>query len=263
MQNNKWGDLEDLKDKQIAPPTLLKLDTLSLNGNTGEWEIKSSTKNEAGEYETKNLGKEPLKVIVLKNNRKKLVSKINFKISSGEYSDKTKPVMLFNWDTKTHKMIIPEVEHNIPAQEGGSNYKTVYCIYVLLDGQLLRLQVGGLKIYRSDKEAQDYFRYLNLFTNNTFSFQFYTKLQPVLEKTKLGNKYALDWILGNEVEDDKIDFIKETVRNINDNIKANDEYMHSFKTNIAGYDKIIEANNKLDDEFVEKVIEFDAEEIPF
>ena len=275
--NNDWDNdvIDHLEEEEKSHISLLKLDEILLDGETGEWSIKHLTKSkiktEDGKekYPVTPIQGSSIEVIIIKKGLKKSSKKGDMgKVLSqtGEYINKEKPAYYFNYENGNKKSTI--IPADILGQ--GTGFKNSQIMYVLYEKNLYRLILNGKKVAREDgihNDQNNFFGYIWSFDKDNKSYKVSTKIEAVKMKNPTNPKKIIYTCLFSKVgvieKDNKnIPLILNCINIVGDNLK---KYFES----IPQSNTIVE--DMSDEEMVENIEQDttednennDPEKIPF
>ena len=218
------------KAKQFDEPTsqenkLLTLDELKMDSRDGKWSLKLKTKNKIQKGDREVFEKQevsgPVDIIILRGNRRSLMKtgKLGKIIeTTREFTNKNKPTMLMNFDTKVNKVVTP-------ADIGNNGYKSTNYVYCLYNNKLVKLVLKGGQVKTAEKikGLNDYYTYLYSFKGDERPYQSVTRLEPVAYSTELGQFYTINFQAIKSVSDPKtVDLIVENLQTVKENLEKYD-----------------------------------------
>ena len=115
------------------------------------------------------------------------------------------------------KMIDTGLPNNL--RQKYQNLKMVQQIYMLVEGEVVKLQVKG-------KGLSHLFDYQKEFMGSEHSFQYVTEVSQSEEESKLGSYYAITFIKGEKVED--MGEIANKIKEVAGEIAAIDDYYKNY-----------------------------------
>lgn len=229
QDKSKWGGVSQYDDNTGSQSSqLLKLDEIKMDATNGKWYRKCLTQDKVVDPKTKKevypkieLPETDLEVIIIKGNRRRLVKtgKAGKKVEeTREFSDKSKPTELSNYELQTRSIVIPE-------EISKNGYKTHNYIYCLYNGELVKLVLKGGQVKTTEKikGIVDYFSYLFSFSETERPYMFKTILIPTAYSVDMGDFYTLNFKKGDALDNDLvIDFVKDSIKKVGENLKVYD-----------------------------------------
>lgn len=259
-KENVWDKAKQFDEPTSQSSRLLNLDELKMDSRDGKWYLKLKTepkiqKGDKEVFEKKEVTG-PIDIIIIRANRRVLVKTgKQGKIieTTREFTDKNKPTLLMNFETKVNKVVNP-------VDIGNNGYKTINYIYAIHNGKLVKvvLRGGQVKTAEKIKNLNDYYSYIFSFDKER-PYQSVTRIEPVRYNTDLGEFYTLNFKnLGSITETSIINMVIEKLQEVKENLQKYDNQPLNAKQETHKEDTSSEEELNID--YGDSIL---AEDIPF
>lgn len=217
----KLAEMSGEKGYKKAPE--YRLNEVRINGNTGQFYVKMITeeKGEDGKYKKVPLtSPDGLNVIFLKHRRVLAQFRKNEpSLQTNEHNHKDDYVMLFGANEKGRASDLRQKYQGLRTQQ------IVYAFVPTLN-QIVKLVVKGSSLgsEAKQKDVLGYYEYLGTFGKDEHSWQYMTVLKPVKESSTMADYYAIEFIRGEVLSDDRIEKVATMIEEVHNHIKDLDAY---------------------------------------
>lgn len=243
-QENSWDKAKQFDELTSQSNRLLTLDELKMDSRDGKWYIKFKTKEKVKKgdkdvFEKKEISS-PIDIIIIRANRRSLVKTGKLGkiiVTTREFTDKNKETLLMNFENKVNKIVKP-------VDIGNNGFKTINYIYCIYAGRLIKLVLKGGQVKTAEKikNLNDYYSYIFSFKEER-PYQVYTRIEPVLYSTTLGEFYTLNFkSLGSVSNNKEIDLIIDSLQEVKENLQKYDSQPLNTKTDNSTKENSIEEN---------------------
>lgn len=195
-------------------PPKLSVNRIKFDGNNGSFGFRVKR---GDKYETDLIGKS-LKVVVLRVRRK--LSNWDKGASSTEHNVKSDKVALF----QDGKMIARGTAEEI--REKYDFLRTIQVLYVYYEGKVYSIDVKGASLGSQNKapDTISFYDYLRAFNSGSHIWQFWTTIEPVIEKKGAKSYYAMTFKKGPLVDEETASAIKDETKALHEAFTAQDNY---------------------------------------
>lgn len=205
-------------------PTLMKLKTMRLHGDTGKFVITHLDKPKGADdrYEQTEI-EGAISVVFLKVRRKLFEgSRDGIEAQTNEHNTPNDVVNLWR---KGEKEAVRGVARELRSQY--ENLRTEQIVYVRYKGEIYRLSVKGASLSGTD-ETTNFYQYLTSFNDLEIGFwDTQTRLVPTEGGDGKRSYYFIDFQMGDALTDEQKQAVYENIKTVHDNCKKVDEYYDS------------------------------------
>lgn len=229
------------------------LNQIEFNGQSGVFVERKllDEKDKDGKYPKVQLGEE-LKCVFLKHRRVLAQFRKNeSSLNSNEHIGKDDYIFLFGVNEKGTASELRE-------KYQGLRVRQIVYAYVPAIKEVVRLIVKGKSLVSDVKERFGYYDYLGSF-DKEHSWQYFTTIKPVQLQGDLGSYYAMEFVRGEKLDDEKLQKVANLIEDASSKISVIEAYYKS-----KAPQEIVKESSPEDKEKVEYPDEeINADDIPF
>lgn len=252
----KLAEMTGEKGYKKAPE--YRLNELRLNGNEGKFYIKMMTEEKGtdGKYRKVPIDASEVQVIFLKHRRVLAQYKKNEpSLQTNEHNHKDDYVMLFGVNEKGRASDLREKYPALRTQQ------IVYAFVPSLN-EIVKVVIKGASLGSDskDKNVLGYYEYLGKFGKDEHSWQYFTVLKPVQESSSMASYYAIEFVRGEKLEEERIEKVAGMIEEVHGHIVEMDSY---YKQKTAQQIVVDNVDVPPADELEYPTDDINPEDIPF
>lgn len=207
-------------------PKATVFDEIKIDGAGGKFvkTMFTKPKDKMGKFETEEIG-EKAQVVFLKIRRKLIEFQKDRGLvrSTSEHNVGTDTVMM--WGDDSQKGVANDLRTKFPMLR---TQQLIYCIDVNTK-QTVKLQAKGASLGSEQKTegVLKFYEYLQSFGKEEHFYEYITELNPIKEKSALGQYYAITFSRGTKLTEAQMEKVGDAIEMIYEDTKAQDEYYGS------------------------------------